>query len=179
MAIYYPLVPVDAPDPLVAAPGDMTTLVVHCSDGRFGNQCDRFVHGRLRQTMYDRLVIPGGAAWLADRPELGHESAAARAALELLVGVHQLSHVVLIAHAGCAFYLQKLGVAPDRCEARQRADLVAVGRWLRRSLPQLHVSSCYAQRRGGRVEFRPVFGCLSPDVKDACRPGGVDARARA
>src|ERR1700730_5794214 len=158
MAVYYPLVPVDPPDPLVAAPGDMTTLVVHCSDGRFGNQCDRFVHGRLQQTMYDRLVVPGGAAWLADRAELGHESAAARSALELLVGVHELSQLVLIAHAGCAFYLQKLGVPRDRCEARQRSDLVAVGRWLRGCLPRLHVSAYYAHRSGSRVEFRSVFG---------------------
>jgi hypothetical protein len=152
--------------PLVAAPGDMSTLVVHCSDGRFGNQCDRFVHSRLGQGMYDRLIVPGGAAWLTDRPELGSESAAARAALALLVEAHQLSRVVLIAHAGCAFYLQKLGVPPERSEARQRADLVAVGRWLRACTPSLHISAYYAHRHGQRVEFKPIFGAHD-DIREA------------
>jgi hypothetical protein len=146
---------------LVAVPGDMTTLVVHCSDGRFGNQCDRFVHRRLEQTLYDRLIVPGGAAWLAGRPGMESESDAARDALQLLVEVHRLSRVVLIAHAGCAFYQQKLGVPPERCESRQRADLLRACRWLRDREPGVHVSAYYALRRGFRVEFRPVFG--APD----------------
>lgn len=145
-------------DALVAAPGDMTTLVVHCSDGRFGNQCDRFIHSRLQQAMYDRLVVPGGAAWLANHLDMSSETSSARSALELLVEVHCLSRVVLIAHAGCAFYLRKLAVPPERCESRQRADLLAVGRWLRQCLPQVQVAAYYAHRCGRRVLFKSVFG---------------------
>jgi hypothetical protein len=136
----------------------LTTLVVHCSDGRFGCACDRFVRHRLGQHRYDRLVVPGGAAWLADRPGTGCEAAASRAALGLLVEAHGLRRVVLIAHAGCGWYLQRLGVPPDRCRARQRADLVAVGRWLRAHRPELHVAAYYAERQGRRVAFDPVFG---------------------
>jgi hypothetical protein len=159
-------------DAVVAGPGDMTTIVVHCSDGRFGNSCDRFIRGHLQQTMYDRLVVPGGAAWLANRAELSAEAAAAREALRLLVDVHRLSHVVLIAHAGCAFYLQKLRVLPERCESRQRSDLIAVGRWLRSDLPHLHVSAYYAHRRGRRVELKPIFGVTDsiPEVRLARFP---------
>jgi hypothetical protein len=156
-------------DPLVARPGDMTTLVVHCSDGRFGNQCDRFIHGPLQQAMYDRLIIPGGAAWLADHPDLPCEAVSARAALQMLVEVHALTRVVLIAHAGCAFYLRKLGVPPERCESRQRADLIAVGRWLRAEMPRLHVSAYYAQHRGRRVEMKRVFG-MTDDMAEVRSP---------
>jgi hypothetical protein len=166
------------PDPLLAIPTNLTTLVVHCSDGRFSNQCDRFVHGRLGRALYDRLVVPGGAAWLVHHPGLGCETAAAREALLLLVEMHQLEHIVLIAHAGCAFYLQRLGVALDRCESRQRADLIAVGRWLRDARPQLHVSAYYARRCNRRVEFCPIYGTAARIPTDVRSDGPAPEDAR-
>lgn len=38
---------------------------VDCSDGRFGEQIDHLLHVRLQLPLYDRLVVPGGAACLA------------------------------------------------------------------------------------------------------------------
>ena len=108
-----------------AAPADMTTLVVHCSDGRFAGACDRFALRRLEVTRYDRLVVPGGAAWLVDPDGPSCETPAARSALEMLVDIHCLSQVILIAHAGCGYYLTKLGLPPERCLSRQRADTLA------------------------------------------------------
>ncbi len=142
----------------VAPPASLTTLVVHCSDSRLGHQCDRFVHCRLGQAPYERLIMPGGAAWMTERPELEAESAAAEDALEMLAEAHPLRRAVLIAHADCVFYRDRLGIPPEQCEVRQRADLLAAGRWLRRRRPGLQVAGYYARRRGARVEFQLVFG---------------------
>ena len=38
---------------------------IYCSDGRFGEQCDDFLHNALQLPRYDRLAVPGGAACLA------------------------------------------------------------------------------------------------------------------
>ena len=38
---------------------------IYCSDGRFGEQFDDFLHNALMLPRYDRLAVPGGAASLA------------------------------------------------------------------------------------------------------------------
>ena len=35
---------------------------LYCSDGRFGEQIDDFLHNGLKLPRCDRLVVPGGAA---------------------------------------------------------------------------------------------------------------------
>jgi hypothetical protein len=43
----------------------IAAAAVYCSDGRFGEQMDEFLHTALRLPRYDRVAIPGGAACLA------------------------------------------------------------------------------------------------------------------
>lgn len=136
----------------------LDTLVVHCSDGRFAGPCDRFAQRRFELSRYDRLVVPGGAAWLADPERLSCEAPASRSALEMLVELHRLRRVVMIAHADCAFYQNRLGIPPERCIWRQRADMLRVGRWLRERYPRLLTSGYYAAKKGRRVTFQRVFG---------------------
>ena len=38
---------------------------IYCSDGRFGEAFDDFLHNILKLPRYDRLAVPGGAACLA------------------------------------------------------------------------------------------------------------------
>jgi hypothetical protein len=38
---------------------------VYCSDGRFGEHVDDFLHNALKLPRCDRLAVPGGAACLA------------------------------------------------------------------------------------------------------------------
>jgi hypothetical protein len=35
---------------------------IYCSDGRFGEQIDEFLHQGLGLPRYDRLAVPGGPA---------------------------------------------------------------------------------------------------------------------
>src|SRR3982751_6432402 len=77
---------------------------VYCSDGRFGEQMDEFLHEGLVLPRYDRVAIPGGAACLAGRTSAQTEKTALERQLGFLIEEHGLRRVVLIAHDGCAFY---------------------------------------------------------------------------
>src|SRR6202042_3386025 len=71
---------------------------VYCSDGRYGDQMDDFLHLSLGLPRYDRVAIPGGAASLAHHPR------ALDRQLRFLVEAHALTRVVMIAHQDCGFY---------------------------------------------------------------------------
>src|SRR6185436_13996647 len=96
---------------------------LYCSDGRIGNQIDDFLQQGLRLPRYDRLACPGGPAALSGALSAFWEGRGVEDQLRFLLGVHDLQHMVLIAHAGCAYYGQRLGLAPEEAVRRQRADL--------------------------------------------------------
>ncbi|MHC4415961.1 MAG: carbonic anhydrase [Planctomycetota bacterium] len=142
-----------------AVPFDATRLgaaAVYCSDGRFGEQCDDFLHHALELPRYDRLAIPGGAACLASHFAAYREEDAVVAQLEFLIAVHSLRRVVLIAHQDCAFYTTRLEVSPLALVERQREDLVtAVGR-VRQMGRDLMVDAFFAHQRDQQVTFEWV-----------------------
>src|SRR6266480_3533782 len=70
---------------------------VYCSDGRFGEQMDEFLHEGLGLPRYDRVALPGGAACLADHNCAFHEKHSMVRQLDFLIREHRLSRVVLIA----------------------------------------------------------------------------------
>ena len=92
----------------------MGAAAVYCSDGRFGEQCDDFLHNALGLPRYDRLAVPGGAACLAGYFATYREEDAVLEQLKFLIEVHELRRVVLIAHQDCAFYTTRLEVSPSR-----------------------------------------------------------------
>src|SRR5438045_7686875 len=76
---------------------------VYCSDGRFGEQMDEFLHNSLGLPRYDRMAVPGGAACLAGHLMVYHEMNAMDQQLAFLIQSHALSRIVLIAHENCGF----------------------------------------------------------------------------
>src|SRR5262249_30830925 len=86
----------------------IAAVAITCSDGRYGDQFDEFMHRHLGLPRYDRLAIPGGAAWLGWRSSasLGHYGLLSDQ-LDFLVQVHDLRRAVLIAHYRCAYYLRR------------------------------------------------------------------------
>src|SRR5438874_2344665 len=68
---------------------------VYCSDGRWGEQMDEFLHEGLSLPRYDRVAIPGGAACLAGHTIAFHDRNALSRQLEFLIKAHALSKVVL------------------------------------------------------------------------------------
>src|SRR5689334_4966305 len=49
---------------------------IYCSDGRYGDQMDEFLHLGLGFPRYDRFAVPGGAACLADHIQAMRERSA-------------------------------------------------------------------------------------------------------
>jgi hypothetical protein len=132
---------------------------IYCSDGRFGEMMDDFLHNRLGLPHYDRLAIPGGAACLAGHMLAMRERSALDRQIKFLIDNHGLSRVVLIAHQDCIFY--KHNVHPSKLrqaplEQLQAADLAAVAKLLREFRRDLEVDAYFARRDGESVTFEPV-----------------------
>jgi len=137
---------------------------VYCSDGRWGEQMDDFLHRELGLPRYDRLVVPGGPAALAGDMAFWREAELLDKHLRFLIDVHALERVVLIAHQDCAFYTRTLGVSASELEARQNKDLAAAARRVR-GLGPVDVSTYRASREGGVVRVEQVRKTQTPDRK--------------
>ena len=98
-------------------------VAIYCSDGRFGEAFDDFLHNQLGLPHYDLLAVPGGAAALAGHLAAYREEEALVEQLRFLIANHGLERVVLIAHRNCGFYLRKLHLSEEGLRTRQEADL--------------------------------------------------------
>jgi hypothetical protein len=127
---------------------------VYCSDGRYGEQFDDFLHNGLKLPRYDRLAVPGGAACLAGHFLACRQEDALIEQLRFLIRAHGLQKVVLIAHQGCAFYTDLLHVPAAQVEARQREDLLAAVDRIRSVSRELAIGMFFARRYpDGKVRF--------------------------
>jgi hypothetical protein len=132
---------------------------VYCSDGRYGEQMDDFLHNCLGLPHYDRVAIPGGAACLAGHLLAMRERGALDRQLKFLIEAHALSRVVLIAHQDCGFYRHNVHPSKLRqksLEELQFGDLAVVAEMLRDYRRGLEVDGYFARRSGDRVAFEPV-----------------------
>lgn len=137
-------------------PERVHAAAVYCSDGRFGDQVDDFLHDHLLLPNYDRLVVPGGPAWLGVHgAPSATEYGLIRDQLDFLVQVHQLERVVLIAHFGCAYYLRQGGTPEDRLPD-QLHDLADAARTIHGWYSGLKLETYLARAVEGRVQFEPV-----------------------
>jgi hypothetical protein len=129
---------------------------VYCSDGRFGEQMDEFLHQGLKLPRYDRLAVPGGPACFSGLLSVFWEGHSGERQLDFLCRVHGLERLVLIAHEGCAFYREWLKVRPEDLMARQRDDIARAAARLARAEPDLAVEGYLARRNGKQIWFEPV-----------------------
>lgn len=130
------------------------TVVVYCSDGRFGEAFEQFMERGLKLKRYDRLVLPGGPAVLADNVEEAVWGQVGKEALEFLVRGHRLRRVVLIVHEDCGFYKHRLGVSADRMEERQMKDLKNAAKRLKERLGVEDVQTYVARIQQGKIVFQ-------------------------
>jgi hypothetical protein len=125
---------------------------IYCSDGRFGEQMDEFLHDGLGLPRYDRLAIPGGAGCLAAHVSSYHARTALERQLEFLIREHGLTRIVLIAHDGCAFY-RDLWLGLRTPEEQQAADLHDAAGQIRSAQGEVEVEAYFARKHDGRVRF--------------------------
>jgi hypothetical protein len=137
-------------------PARIHAAAIYCSDGRVGEQIDEFLHQGLGLPRYDRVAVPGGPACLAGSLVTFQEARAVEDALRFLLLVHDLEKVVLIAHEGCAYYRERLGVPEASVVTEQRRDLAKAAPVVRRLQADLVVDSFLARLSGTRVRFEPV-----------------------
>jgi hypothetical protein len=125
---------------------------VYCSDGRFGEQMDEFLHQNLGLPAYDRVAVPGGAACIAGHMMVHHEAAALERQLSFLITAHALTKVVLIAHDNCGFY-KGLWITAASPEQQQAIDLKKAADLIRSHHPTVVVEGYFARRVDGKVQF--------------------------
>ena len=131
-------------------------VAIYCSDGRYNEQFDQFLHERIGLPRYDRLTIPGGAACLAGHFITWKLEEALAEQLDFLTTSHGLSNVVLIAHQSCGFYLKRLGVSENEIRARQEADLTKAAAKIRGISSHLSIEAHFAGIEDSRVTIEPV-----------------------
>jgi hypothetical protein len=136
-------------------------LAMYCSDGRWGDAFDELCHCRLHIPRYDRFALPGGPAWLTERPASGVSGAnlqahAAWEQLALLVRAHEIQRIVLISHYGCAYYLHRLDRDADGCLPFQIEDLKRAADAVQLHFPHVCVESFMAMRDDSRMSFHRV-----------------------
>jgi hypothetical protein len=129
---------------------------IYCSDGRVGEQIDEFLHQGLGLPRYDRLAVPGGPACLSGALSVFWESHSAERQLDFLCHVHKLERLIMIAHEGCAFYLDWLKVKPEEFVARQLEDVKRAATRVRQAQPTLKLEAYRARRQDTQIWFEPI-----------------------
>jgi len=148
------------PDPVFVSslpfePERVHAAAIYCSDGRFGDQVDDFLHHHLGLPNYDRLTVPGGPAWLGFRSDRLGQYALIRDQLDFLVQVHRLERVVLIGHYGCAYYLRD-GGDPESMLPVQLQEIRDAAGVVQAWFAGLQVDTFLARAGDERVHFVPV-----------------------
>ncbi|MFT3683768.1 MAG: hypothetical protein QM783_02380 [Phycisphaerales bacterium] len=131
-------------------------VAIYCSDGRYNEQFDEFLHQHLSLPRYDRLVIPGGPAALAGHFASFRDEEPLADHLKFLIDAHELDRVVMIAHHGCGYYRKRLMVSDSRLRAQQATDLAAAAARVRAISLAVEVSAYIAGLTGDRVAIEPV-----------------------
>lgn len=125
---------------------------VYCSDGRYGEHMDEFLHNALGFPRYDRVAMPGGAAALGSHFVTMREEMALERQLRFLITSHELKTVILIAHQDCGYYSQ-IRLREKTLEAQQWLDLRRAAERIRSYAPDLTVAAYLARRQGNTVLF--------------------------
>ncbi|MBB6428623.1 carbonic anhydrase [Algisphaera agarilytica] len=144
-----------SPEPFEAE--RINALAIYCSDGRFGEQFDDFLHHHLCLPRYDRLAVPGGPACLAGHYTSENELIGIKSQIRFLIEAHNLNTIVLIQHHNCAFYAHAMpGKQFEQIKPAQDLDLGAAAAELRKMRPSLRVLTIFARLVGDRVQFEEV-----------------------
>jgi len=115
------------------------TIVVCCSDGRFIEATQDFLRSQ-GLGRHDLMAMPGGMAEALYEREVPGGALSGARATELLAHLHHTKKVILLAHADCGYYHQRLGASvPDV----QKKDLSRAADWLTEHIPNVKVDAYY------------------------------------
>jgi hypothetical protein len=115
------------------------TMVVCCSDGRFVEATQDFLRSQ-GLGRHDLMAIPGGIAEALYEREVPGGALSGAQATELLAKLHHTNRIILLAHADCGYYIQRLGASDAD---RQKEDLSRAAEWLALRIPEVTVDTYY------------------------------------
>ena len=126
-------------------------FVVYCSDGRWHDAVEEFLRARVSRRS-DVYALPGGPAVFSPWSSALDEARVSEKAFRFLIEYHQIQSVWLIAHEGCAYYLERYGPFVEADLRRRQHDYLRRARqtiagWY----PQLDIHTVYASLEAGRV----------------------------
>ena len=135
-------------------PGHPTALAIYCSDGRFTEAVEELLH-HLGHQRLDTLTLPGGPGllnpWCSSVLEAGHVMRSA----QMLIKNHDITEVVLLAHAGCGHYKMRFPHLPsDEVKKHQLADLAHAAGSL--DTEEVRVHRYWLEPRGDAVHFERI-----------------------
>lgn len=133
-------------------------VVVHCSDYRFQAAIQTFLR-TITTHSYDLLAVPGGAHFAAAGYFLPKHHAVGKYHLKLLIELHHLKRCILIDHADCAFFKQRLAFffAEPSLKEKQLANLRKAHAVVQEWFPTLLVDAYFAQAGDERlVDFSRI-----------------------
>ena len=128
---------------------------VYCSDGRYGDQMDEFLHESLGLPRYDRVAAPGGPGCIAGHSIAIRDQGAMEKQLRFLIEAHALDRIVFIAHQDCGFYKQ-LKLWGKTIEQQQRLDMAKSALIVRAYGNGVTVDAYFARKVDGNVRFERV-----------------------
>jgi hypothetical protein len=138
-------------------PERVHAVAIYCSDGRYGDHVDEFLHQHLGLPNYDRLAVPGGPAWLGLRSTASlTQYGLIREQLDFLVRFHVLKRAVLIAHFGCAYYLHRHTGDAESLVPIQVQDLREAAGAISNWFPTIRVELFLARADGEAVSFQGI-----------------------
>ncbi len=136
--------------------GAFPQAAIYCSDGRFVDQINQFLHHGLGLDGYDQMAIAGGPACFAGYFEAYREEEGAVSHLRFLSRLHKLDRLILISHEGCGFYSDFLRVSELGLHDRLRSDLSRAARRIREVEARLRIEGYLARVSGTSVWFESV-----------------------
>jgi hypothetical protein len=142
-------------------------LVVCCSDGRFKQVIDQFLHDCFGIDRYDRLYAPGGPGALATSGWEYSRADIFRRECAFLVKAHQTKKIILLFHgatsdgpeyAVCAHYRRLFPrLTPAEISVQQENDLREVIRLIAYDSPHIELHAVRAEVRSDeQVQFVPL-----------------------
>ncbi len=134
------------------SPARPDTLVVCCSDGRWHQQVEEFVHKHVSERA-DVYAVPGGPAifWWNSPVD---ENRVAERHFRFLAEHHDLRAIWLIAHEDCAFYRElHRNAAAAKLKESQIEDLERAREKIAGWFPKLDVRKIYASLNRDCVTF--------------------------
>lgn len=141
--------------------GSPEAVVIHCCDYRFQAAMREFVLEGLGIRSYDVVALPGGAHFASMEMEvlIPKQMKVGKDSLKFLIEHHQPERLILIDHADCAFFKDRLAFffSEPSLNDRQRANMKKAHDVLQDWFPRVTVETYFAEASGDHsVSFTKI-----------------------